>query len=191
MGKWDKVTAKLAPLPIEDLKGQEKIDQLKKELRASTTWTANSLLKEYKLARFGEIDFEHVDEEFKVTVKNLLGTEGLKKLSKEADKKEAAIEQMLEDSYNNGETGWGLYGAGDNTVKAPDGSSFAVQREPMGKVEDPAKFLEWIKSNGYESQLTLPWQRREELVKTALEAGEEPPDGVHAYSRTKFVFRKG
>jgi hypothetical protein len=206
--KYAKVIDSLEPLPVEDPSAQEKIDKLKTELTAGVTHTPESLARAYALARLGEDDrpvlhdvqtkmdhlalVQHDDEVLllRQAIIDLFGKEGLTALLAEAQKRVTAYEQLLADSHDKDETGWGQYGASDNTVKLQSGQSVSVQHEPTAKVEDPEKFRLWCIANGYENALRLWPSTTNAITKERLVAGKPEPDGVKAYVYTKIVLRK-
>lgn len=169
--KYQDVVQRLKPLPVEDQKYQDKVNAVKDQIRAEGTHTAESLAKLYTIFR---ADKERIEEELSETNKWL-----------------TAIEQMLVASHDTDEPGWGMYGAGDNTVRLPSGGSVSVQLEPIGKVVDKEAFRLWCIANGYENSLQLWPTTMNAITKNRLLEGDNEPDGVEAYFRAKVVFRKG
>ena len=191
MGKWDKIIDTLSPLPVEDEKYQDQINKIKQSITEGETHTPESLVQNYREARFGQVDFTDLEDSFKREMIALLGVEGLDALQKEAQKKVTALEQLLQESNDMDEPGWGEYGASPSTIKLRDGGSLSVQWEPTGKVVDKEKFRLWCIANGLEKSLQLWPSTMNSMVKEKLEAGEPTPDGVEAHSRYKIVYRKG
>lgn len=171
MGKYDIVIGNLSAAPPEEPAYQSKIDALKKAMKAADTHTPETLAREYVSTR--EIKEELADD---LSVVQMRLT---------------ALEQMLVESVDNDEPGWGMYGAGPTTVKMPDGGSVAVQYEPTGKVEDKEAFRLWCINNGLENALQLHNATMNALVKERLLNGQPEPDGVKAYVRSKIVLRRG
>src|SRR3990167_2114117 len=169
--KYAGVLDGLAPLPPELPAYQQKIDALKAEMRAAETHTPESLAVEYTKVR---------------AVKDRLADE----LSL-VQERVTALEQMLTESLDKDEPGWGLYGASPTTVKLANGASVAVQYEPQGKVEDKEAFRQGCVENGLEKSLQLWPSTMTAIVKERLLEGQPPPAGVAAFVRAKIVLRKG
>lgn len=188
--KYAAIIGDLPVLPPEDLAYQAKIQVLKDEIRSTDTHTPESLVKAYEAARYGTTTIEALDDTFKTTMIELLGKEGLKDLLAEAQKKVTAYEQMMVESLDQDEPGWGMYGATPTMLRLSDGGNVNIQYEPVGKVEEPEVFRQWIIDNGLEREMTLPWQRRESIVKERALGGESTP-GVRLFTRPKIVFKRG
>lgn len=74
---------------------------------------------------------------------------------------------------------------------ASTGSKTTSQPDIYVTIEDPAKFAEWAKANGYEPLFRLPWQTAGKIVKDLLlEAKPEPP-GAKAIVRKQVKFSQG
>lgn len=188
-GKYDHIIDNYAPLPLEDPGYQEKVDAFKEEIQKNEVYTAESLAKAYRKLRNGIGN--PIDDDFLETLIELLGDDGIHALKSVCDLRMEAYEQMLAASHNADEPGWGMYGAGDNTVKFTDGGSVSVQREPTGKVKDKEKFRLWCIENGLETQLQLWPSTMNSIVKQRCLDGLDEPDGVEIYSTRKVVLRKG
>jgi hypothetical protein len=189
MGKYSHIIKSLPILPPEDIAFQEKV-QLVKETLLKTHHTPQEIVEGYEVTRFGEVPLEMLSDDFKENMIKTLGKEGLKGLLAEVNKTMAAYEQLMTESQDRGDEGWGLYGATDTMLKLPDGGSVNIQHEPVGKVEDTEAFNKWVHDNDLDDQKTLPWQRREEIIKTRALNGEPAPDGVKVYARPKVVFKR-
>ena len=192
MGKYDTIIKTLPALPPDDLKAQEKINKVKESIAAQGEHTPTTLVEGYEKARFGTVgSIVNLADDFKKTMIELLGVEGLEDLMKEAQKIQTAYEQLLTESYENDEPGWGEYGASPNAVRLSGGETFYVRPEPQGRVEDKEKFRLWCIENGYENSLQLWPSTMNAITKELLLDGKEAPDGVKAYMRPKIVFTKG
>ena len=55
-----------------------------------------------------------------------------------------ACTQMLVESQENGEPGWGEYGASDNTLRLVSNDSIRLQPEPYTTIEDANKLRQWF-----------------------------------------------
>lgn len=189
MGKYSSIVAELPTLPPEDLSTQAKIDELKNELRPKYVQQPEALVQAYEAARYGTSTVASLGTEFPRTLIELLGKEGLKELLSEAQKKVTAFEQLMVESLDQDEPGWGTYGASPTMLRLPNGGSVNIQYEPVGRVEEPEVFRQWVIDNGLERELTLPWQRRESLVKERALEGESTP-GIRLFTRPKVVFKR-
>lgn len=82
---------------------------------------------------------------------------------------------------------------GVTSKKFADGSTITITVEPYPQVKPEGKedFLNWIKSEGMESMLTLPYQTMASMVKARLEGGQMLPPGVDVFLRSKLSRRAG
>ncbi len=212
MGKYDDVIDRLQPMPIADLKYQEKVEAAKTELLLDTTTgelttlTPEQLAEHYAKLRAldAAIDAERYALQVKMT----------------------ALEQLIVDSWDKDEDGWGAYGAGPNTVRLRNGYAIDVEPIPEGKVEDAEAFRRWCVApadrcmvcggqedalghdpqdqleglaitphtfkpgGGLEKKLQLWPSTMNAIAKERCLAGTPPPDGVAVYLRTKIKLRK-
>lgn len=124
-----------------------------------------------------------------------------------------ALTQMLIASQENGEVGWGAYGAADNALRLTSGDGLRTQPEIYPVVFDKAAFRNWLiregmngsvdlmidaaqlnsmlfqlGSNKLTSKLTLPPKELSDMVKDRLLRGMPEPDGVKVFVKTKIVF---
>jgi hypothetical protein len=81
-------------------------------------------------------------------------------------------------------------GDGTASLKLDTGDTVRVQPEVYSSVEDKAAFQTWCKENGFEPQLQLLWQTMNSVTKQRLLEGLEPPAGVKASVKSKFVLTK-
>lgn len=170
-GKYEEVIKGLPRLPDDNPSYQREVNERKDAFRAEGITTPDLMAERYKVLRSVKDDLEEEQ--------------------KQLQKQITALEQMLSTSKENEDNGWGLYGAGPNAIKLPDGSSITVQPEPTGKVEDKEKFRLWCIANGLENSLQLWPSTMNAITKERLLAGEAEPDGVAVYYRDKIVLRKG
>lgn len=187
--KYAKLKGKLPDAPIDDISRQEKIDAIKDAIRSEETHTPESLARAYHMARFGRQPglFSTMERQAFISA---LGVEGIDELLSEAQRILEAHEQLLIESYETDERGWGEYGASESTVRLPSGSSVSAQWEPYPKVEDKERFRQWCVKNGLEQSLQLWPSTMASITKQYLMAGQPEPDGVVAYGRYKIVYRK-
>jgi hypothetical protein len=190
VGKFDAIIGNLPELPVEDLAYQEKIDKIKEEIKSEQIQTPASLADGYAAARFGTVDLSLLDEDFKKQMIEMLGVNGLDALQKEAQKKLTAYEQLVAESWDADDPGWGMYGATPNMLRLQSGASISVQPEPKCKVEDKEAFRKWCIANGLENSLQLWPSTMESLSKERLLNGLAVPDGIRAFVRNKIVWRK-
>lgn len=187
-GKYDAVIGDLEPVPVDDQRYQEKVNEYKDIIKAKAVHTAESLAQEYRELRNGTGN--PIDADFTNTLIELLGDDGISDLAKECNKRMAAYEQLLAESHDHDEPGWGMYGASDHTVKLPDGASVSIQREPTGKVVDKEAFRQWCIANGLETSLQLWPSTANSIVKDRCVNGMPAPDGIKVFALTKTVLRK-
>lgn len=122
MGKYSGIIDDLDVLPIADQKYQSKVNEVKIPL----TLSASELAEAYTVARatHDAIEAQRYDAQIRVT----------------------AIEQLLVESWENDGDGWGAYGAGQNSVRLPDGRTVTVDVQPVGQIEDPDAFMRWCRT---------------------------------------------
>lgn len=101
-----------------------------------------------------------------------------------------AIEQMLINSHEANQPGWGLYGSAEHTVKLASGACIDVLAEPDAKVIDKEAFRLWCIQNGLEGKLQLWPSTMAAIASERLLAGMAPPDGVDVKVRSKIKYRK-
>ena len=191
--KWEKVLPSLTPLPPEDDKLQTEINGIKQEITDAETHTPESLAKTYIRTRMGEIEDPQLVNstfaEFADQVMTLFGKEGLELLLKKVNKRLMAISQLLDESLDRDEPGWGQYGAGPTTVKLSSGATVSVQYKPACKVKDKEQFRRWCIDNGLEQSLQLWPTTMQSISSQKLLEGEPLPDGVVAHSTYTIVYR--
>ena len=61
---------------------------------------------------------------------------------------------------------------------------------PHTHVTDKAAFHQWCKDNGFEAQMSLPWQTVNSVMKEKLLSGEEVPECVSVYVKPTPVFTR-
>lgn len=88
----------------------------------------------------------------------------------------SAIEQLIAEHFE---------AKGVEAVRTVDGM-LSVYVEPYASVVDHDALLAWVKEQGLERNLRLPWQSMNSLTKQLLEDGQPEPDGVEIYAKTKF-----
>lgn len=188
--KYADVIGGLDPLPPEEPEYQAKIQTVKDQIGILPAETLGEM---YEIARRGELDEPTRDtfiDGLADTIQ-LLGKEGVEEILSRINLRIAAMEQLLSESYDREEDGWGLYGGSPTTVRLPNGTSISVQPEPSAKVLDKEVFRLWCIRNGLEGSLQLHPSTAIALAKERLLAGEPDPDGMKTYSRVKVVMRKG
>lgn len=201
MGIYDKVSKRLPPAPLDDPVYQAKLDAFKNAISENTTHTPESLAILYRQARVGDIEFNGVDaveeiatamdqEQLENLIVDLFGKEGLKRLLYRANIRVEALTQMLINSHDGDEPGWGNYGAKPNTIRYADGFSVSIHEDPYVKVEDREAFRKWCLENGFESQMTLHPQTAAGVIKAHLRDGRPEPDGCKAFRHREIQFRK-
>ena len=119
-GKYAAVLDGLKPAPPEDASYQQQIDKAKTEF---ASMTAAQIAAKYTLLR--------LEHEVKKAEAALIYV-----------KVEAAA-QLLAQSQEKGDEGWGLYGAGENAIRLPNGDTIRVDEEPAPRVVDKEAFRLW------------------------------------------------
>lgn len=172
-GTYDAILPDLKPRPIEDPGWQAKVDNEKARITTEDSGPNNAplLVQHYALAR--------AEKELKAAELAIINV------------RVAALEQLLTESQDHGDEGWGQYGVADNALRLPDGSTVRIQKEPYGKVVDKEAFRLWCIENGYGDQLMLWPSTTNLVVKERLLAGEPEPAGIEAFFLTKVVFSEG
>jgi hypothetical protein len=188
-GKYDAVIGELDPVPVDDQRAQEKINTFKEQVKAKVVHTPESLAQAYRELRQGTGN--PIDADFTETLIELLGDDGVDDLQKVINIRKMAYEQMLAESHDNDEPGWGMYGASEHGIRLPDGGSVSIQREPTGKVVDKEAFRRWCIANGLETSLQLWPSTANSIVKDRCVNGMPAPDGIKVFALTKTVLWKG
>lgn len=170
-GKYAHIIGGLEQLPVEDQRYQDKIDKIKEEIKSKTVHTPESLVKEYAIIRVVKDDLK---EELSIIQERL-----------------TAFEQLLYESHDHEEFGWGTHGGSDNMVTLPDGRKLQVLLEPVGKVLDKEAFRLWCIAEGLENSLQLWPTTTQALAKERAEKGQSSPDGVKIYFQPKIKYFKG
>ncbi len=87
------------------------------------------------------------------------------------------------------ETMWGRFeDEGISSLKLTSGNTIRVQPEPHAQVQDRERLAQWVREQGLERLLALPWSTVNSLSKERLLAGDPIPDGVELKIRTTTVF---
>lgn len=215
MGKYDSILATLKPMPVEDLRRQEKIDEVKNEIGVDketgeiVTLTPEMLSAMYIQAR--AIDDKIEAERYALHLHM------------------EALEQLLVTSWDRQEDGWGTHGASPNTIRSRDGFAIDVDPQPRGKVIDPEAYRRWCMASpdvcmicgggvdalghretdefdpadphpfthhafkpggGLEKKMTILWQTTNAIAKERAQVGAPQPDGVEVYAHYGIKFRK-
>jgi hypothetical protein len=202
MGKYDKVMDGLPPLPVEDQKYQDAVNEVKRRLLhpASQSLLEFSVLTEDLLTDAQEI-IQRETEATKTEAKTTFTPEALVQSYKlarkakedveavlaEVQKRLTALEQLLVKSFEEDETGWGEFGATPNTLRLRNGSAVRLEPGPRPKVEDRAAFQAWCLKNGYKNDLVMNAKRMEAITKELMLDAKPAPAGVKVYSGWKVV----
>lgn len=101
-----------------------------------------------------------------------------------------ALEQMMQDSKERGDVGWGDFGAQRYEVRLQSGATVSARAEPRAVVKDRDAFRKWCMANGYEESMQLPWMTTNSVAKELLLEEQPLPDGVEVYQVPKVAFRK-
>lgn len=108
-----------------------------------------------------------------------LDDEDLRKEQLEAELKQIntkleALNQLLLDK---------LEVEGDALIRNSFGSFF-IQDEPYTSVVDKQVYLAWVKEQGLEDLLNVPWQSTNSQVKSRLETGGDIPPGLKVFIKS-------
>lgn len=79
---------------------------------------------------------------------------------------------------------------GTTSMKLAEGGTVRVQEEPHAQVKDRATYHQWCLNEGLGSQMSLPWQTTNAILKERLLSGLDTMPGVEAYSKAKAVYSK-
>lgn len=120
-----------------------------------------------------------------------------------------ALTQLLTESQERHEPGWGAFGAADNAVKLTSGDALRLQPEIYPTVKDKKAFRNWLilqtvaneetdafkaariasfDTNPTTTAITLPPKVFTDLIKDRLLEGLPEPDGITVFVKTKVVF---
>jgi hypothetical protein len=84
-----------------------------------------------------------------------------------------------------------LENEGMQSLKLSSGENFYLSDEPYAQMKDKVRFNDWLLENDMDELRTIHWQTLNGLVKERLEVGEQIPEGVDVFMRTKVVMRRG
>lgn len=198
--KYASVLPSLPKAQPEDLDQQGKIDKLKLHYKQERVCRSCGTILEPQYDACPSCDgidllvseVRHTPESLaKHYMADRLEYDRVKELLSDLNRRVEAWEQLLVESADADEPGWGLYGASENTVKLVSGASVAIQWEPQGKVRDKEAFRLWCVAHGLEKALQLWPSTMNAMAKERLLAGEPNMDGVEVVAYPKVVFRKG
>jgi hypothetical protein len=173
-GKYAHITPTLPRLPAfdeEDPKYQDKVDAKKRQLLAGDPENGIAPIRRHASALA-----EHYADvrEYRDLLK-----QKLKEVNIEVD----ATVQLLTEQYE---------AEGITALTLSDGAVIRLQAEPYAQIKDPAKVREWaLNDPDLRNKVTLHWQTLNGVVKELLLQGENPPEGVEAYTKVKAVYIKG
>lgn len=119
-----------------------------------------------------------------------------------------ALTQLLTESQERQEPGWGAFGAADNAIKLTGGDALRLQPEIYPTVKDKKAFRNWLIAQAMDglsdldtaaiiarfdetlttTAITLPPKAFTDLIKDRLLEGMPEPDGISVFVKTKVVF---
>lgn len=79
---------------------------------------------------------------------------------------------------------------GTQSLKLLEGGTVRVQEEPHAQVKDRQTYHAWCLAEGLGSQMSLPWQTTNAILKERLLSGLDSMPGVEAFSKAKAVYSK-
>lgn len=194
--KYADVIGSLAPAPPEDAGYQGKVDQYKLDVKsnsvdASAEIAKVRLLEQMLIESSSSIGGTHVPQSLvRAYIMVRKEHEEAKALLSMLQLRLTAFEQMVAESQDTEEAGWGEYGATPNTLKLVDGTSVRVDTEPQGKVVDKEAFRLWCLANGLEKSLQMWPSTMNAMAKEMLLNGQAPPTGVEVFLRKKLVLKE-
>ena len=199
--KFDAVLKGLQKSEPADLEYQEKVNIEKDRLRSGAAALADERMKSLDLAndlrdwlvawgKDGAPESHTPESLARLYIHVTDELERLEAVRYYRQMRLTAIEQMLIDSHEANQPGWGLYGAAPHTVKLASGACLDVQPEPEAKVEDRESFRLWCIANGLEEKLQLWPSTMAAIAKERLLEGLAPPDGVAIKVRSKVKYRR-
>lgn len=157
MGKYDKILEGLGSAPVADLDYQAKVAARKKDVAKLAAcdceqgqsnvdpfnWNAHA---DACSAKAG-VETTFIGESISKAYQRARGwLDDLEALRYDAQMTAAALEQMLIDSWTNGDPGWGEYGANPWTIKTANGTAIDVLNEPDPKVENEVAYKHWCRT---------------------------------------------
>jgi hypothetical protein len=95
--------------------------------------------------------------------------------------KEAIAQEMIKALEEDGVTSFRL----------ATGVLIYQQDEPYTSVVNREEYLNWIRKNGYEGLLNVPYQSTNALAKTELMSGNPKPAGTEVFMKTSIRYRRG
>lgn len=93
-----------------------------------------------------------------------------------------AVTEMLTDRFESEEL---------TSIGTANGYRVSSQVKPYASVKDKEAWLKWVHENGYDSNLSVPWQTMNSITTQLLEGGYAPPDGVEVYLKSTFRLSRG
>jgi hypothetical protein len=99
-----------------------------------------------------------------------------------------ALSQLLIESQERQEDGWGLYGSPETTLRLANGDSVRVQPEPYTTTENRDLTRDWFIQEGLTRLLSVPWQTLNTYNKERLLHGAPEVPGTKIYVKTKLVY---
>lgn len=144
-----------------DVKYQDKIDAAKEEFGLRQL-TSSELGAQF-------VEYQNAIDKLDEQLKNLHTI------------KEAIVQELITALEDDGVTSFRL----------ATGVLIYQQEEPYSSVEDREVYLTWIRANGYEGLLNVPYQSTNSLVKTNLLGGEPLPPGIKVFMKTSIRYRRG
>lgn len=181
MGKYSKIIATLQKLTGEEPEFQAKVNAVKSVILEETPRHASAFAELYAKTRTGDPHALPLSNDERDDLITRLGKEGIEDLLSSCNVRLCAVEQLLSDQYEV---------EGVTSLKLDNIGSVGVQLEPYAQVQDKIAYQEWCLKEGLLPLMTVPWATTNSMTKDRLLAGENPPPGVGAFVKTKFVLRK-
>ncbi len=110
-----------------------------------------------------------------------LSKENLEKEEKDLNLRIAAVEEVMWSKFEDERI---------TSLKLVNGRTVRIEPSPVASVIDHEALQQWVRDQGLQRLLKLPWQTLNSISKERLLAGEMPPAGVTVKARTKTVYSK-
>jgi len=194
MGKYSHVVKDLPKFLGKDDSSQSRINDLKRQLReVDEKENADPIyVRKFRDALVDNImdlfkELSNVKTDLKdnrfpqayIETRNAIDL--LEQAMKRLGELKTAYEQILIETFE----------SRDITSLRTEGGLLSLVSEPYAQVEDKPAFRKWCIDNGYESQLALPWQTTNSILKERLLEGESSPDGIKPHVRDGIRLRRG
>jgi hypothetical protein len=201
MGKYSKITAGLKRWLDTEPAYQEKVDATKREILAPISKAdADWLDYDTKVDSFIARTRTDLDDALFSLTRGVACQEGqyphasayatvygrlkdVENFIKECESKfnllKTSYVQLMDEAYEREDV---------TNLKLADGDSCRLEISPKLVIRDQEKYREWCKKNGFEKQMSIPYQTANADLKERLINGEDIPPGCEVFSAVKVVY---